>query len=463
MKQTKFDLVVVGAGPGGYVAAIRAAQLGMRTALVEKAELGGICLNWGCIPTKALLKTADTLRLVRKSKTYGVEIGQININFNVAVDRSRAVASQLQKGVTHLMKKNGVTVIKGHAQIQGHDGLLIDDGVLQSAVVAKHIILATGSRARSLPMFENGAEGVWYYRDALMPKSLPKRLLIIGAGAIGLEFASFYHEMGSQVDVVEMSERVLPSEDEEISAFVKSSLMKEGLGIHVSSKVVSAKRVGGTWQVQLEGTSNQRLEADVVLVAAGVVGNVENLGLEKTKVEVNNSFIMADGFGVTAEPNIYAIGDVVGAPCLAHKASHQAIICVEKIAGLEPQPLTRNQIPACTYSYPQVAHVGLTEAQARSLGHKVKVGKFPFLANGKAIALGATEGFVKVVFDANSGELLGAHMVGEEATEMIQGYTIASQLETTEEELMHTVFPHPTLSESMHEAVLAAYDRAIHI
>lgn len=464
MDKREFDLVVIGAGPGGYVAAIRAAQLGMRTAVIEKAELGGVCLNWGCIPTKALLKSADTLRTIRNAKKFGINVGAIDINFDTVIERSRSVAQQLQRGVLHLLNKNKITIIKGHAQITDSHCLQVTTEEDSQIINAKNIVLATGARARELPIADSNSDGLWYYRDALMPKTLPKRLLVIGAGAIGLEFASFYHEMGSQVDLVEMSDRVLPSEDKDISTFVQSFLVKDGMNIHTSSKISSVQRTNGVWHVQLVGESgNNHLEVDIILVAAGVVGNVEGLGLEHTNVQVKDNYIMVDQYGATAEPNVYAIGDVVGAPCLAHKASHQAVLCVEKIAGLSSSLLDLNKIPACTYSYPQVARVGLTESQAVGLGYQVKIGKFPFVANGKAIALGSTEGYIKVVIESNSGELLGAHMVGEEVTEMIQGFAIASQLETTEEDLIRTVFPHPTLSEAMQEAVLDAYNRAIHI
>ncbi|MBP6019292.1 MAG: dihydrolipoyl dehydrogenase [Burkholderiaceae bacterium] len=463
MNPTEFDVVVVGGGPGGYVAAIRSAQLGLRTALVEKAQMGGICLNWGCIPTKALLRSADVLRLVRGAAQFGVNVDAPTVDLSAMVARSRAVASQLQHGVTHLMKKNGITVFNAHAKLGGNGRLLLDGDKGVTELAAKQIVLATGARARTLPGLEADAQSVWYYREALTPASLPKRILVIGAGAIGIEFASFYHALGSQVQVVEMADRVLPGEDEEISAYVGDALLKQGINLHLGSRIASTKRLGDAWQVTLADAQAAPITVDVILVAAGIVGNVEDLGLDVTRVKVENTHIVTDRYGATDEPGVYAIGDVAGAPWLAHKASHEAIVCIEKIAGLDPQPIDVNRVSACTYSYPQVAHIGLTEKQARADGRAVRVGKFPFAANGKAIALGSTEGFVKVVMDAQSGELLGAHMVGDEVTEMIQGYVIATELETTEADLMHTIFPHPTQSEAMHEAVLSAYDRALHI
>lgn len=462
MKTNQFDVVVVGGGPGGYVAAIRAAQLGLRTALVEKAELGGICLNWGCIPTKALLRSADVLRLMRKADQFGIKAAPPEPDLQAMVARSRNVSTQLQRGVAHLMKKNGITVFNGHAQLAGKGQLSVTGSKGESVVAAKHIVLATGARARVLPGLEANPDNVWYYREALTPSHLPKRLLVIGAGAIGIEFASFYHALGVQVDVVEMADRVLPTEDAEISDFVGRELGAQGMTLHLNSGVAQTQRRDGKWDVQLSGANGKKLNVDVVLVAAGIVGNVENLGLEGTDVRVESSHIVTDGYGATGEPGVYAIGDVAGAPWLAHKASHEAVVCIEKIAGQNPQPIDVHRVPACTYSHPQVAHVGLTEQQARDAGRSVRIGKFPFSANGKAIAMGETGGFVKVVFDDATGELIGAHMVGEEVTEMIQGYIVATELETTEAELMHTIFPHPTQSEAMHEAVLSAYGKALH-
>lgn len=462
MKTDPFDVVVVGGGPGGYVAAIRATQLGLRTALVEKAELGGVCLNWGCIPTKALLRSADVLRLLRKADQFGIKVSSPEPDLQAMVARSRGVSAQLQRGVVHLMKKNGITVFNGHARLAGKGLLRITGSTGESEIAAKHIVLATGARARVLPGLSANPDNVWYYREALAPSHLPKRLLVIGAGAIGIEFASFYHAMGVQVDVVEMADRVLPTEDAEISEFVGRELQAQGMTLHLGSGVAQAQRRGDKWEVQLSGANGKKLEVDVVLVAAGIVGNVENLGLEGTRIKVEKSHIVADGYGATGEPGVYAIGDVAGAPCLAHKASHEAIVCIEKIAGQNPRPIDAHRVSACTYSHPQVAHVGLTEQQARAAGRAIRIGKFPFAANGKAIAMGETGGFVKVVFDDVTGELIGAHMVGEEVTELIHGYAVAIELETTEAELMHTIFPHPTQSEAMHEAVLSAYGRALH-
>ncbi|QRQ87704.1 dihydrolipoyl dehydrogenase [Cupriavidus oxalaticus] len=461
---SSFDLAIVGGGPGGYVAAIRAAQLGMRTAVIEKAALGGICLNWGCIPTKALLRSADVLRLVKDAAAYGVAVAEPRADVPAMVARSRAVAAQLNKGVAHLMKKHGVTVLNGHGRLAGQGRLQVSTADGQASIIgAGHIVLATGARARPLPQLPVDGSTVWSYREALAPPSIPRRMLIVGAGAIGVEFASFYHAVGVQVTLVEMAERILPTEDAEIAAQVASQLRRDGIAIHAGTRVEGARRGASGWTVTLAGGASAQLETDVVLVAAGIVGNVEELGLEGTGVRVERTHIVTDGFGRTGEPGIYAIGDVAGPPWLAHKASHEGVICVENIAGLQPHPLDPRRIPACTYSHPQVASIGLTEAQAIAAGHRVRVGRFPFSANGKAIAMGATAGLAKVVFDEGSGELLGAHMVGDEVTEMIQGYGIAQALETTEAELMSAVLPHPTLSEAMHEAVLDAYGRALHI
>ncbi|QEZ47968.1 dihydrolipoyl dehydrogenase [Cupriavidus oxalaticus] len=461
---SSFDLAIVGGGPGGYVAAIRAAQLGMRTAVIEKAALGGICLNWGCIPTKALLRSADVLRLVKDAAAYGVTVAEPRADVPAMVARSRAVAAQLNKGVAHLMKKHGITVLNGHGRLAGQGRLQVSAADGQASIIgAGHIVLATGARARPLPQLPVDGSTVWSYREALAPPSIPRRMLIVGAGAIGVEFASFYHAVGVQVTLVEMAERILPTEDAEIAAQVASQLRRDGIAIHAGTRLEGARRGASGWTVTLAGGTSAQLETDVVLVAAGIVGNVEELGLEGTGVRVERTHIVTDGFGRTGEPGIYAIGDVAGPPWLAHKASHEGVICVENIAGLQPHPLDPRRIPACTYSHPQVASIGLTEAQAIAAGHRVRVGRFPFSANGKAIAMGATAGLAKVVFDEGSGELLGAHMVGDEVTEMIQGYGIAQALETTEAELMSAVLPHPTLSEAMHEAVLDAYGRALHI
>jgi len=462
MSEMKFDLIVVGGGPGGYVAAIRASQLGLRTALVEKAQLGGVCLNWGCIPTKALLRSADVLRLIGSAGSFGIEVGPARPDLKAIVKRSRDVAAQLHRGVSGLMKKHRIQVFNGHARLDGPQRLKVSGEQGELSLNAPHIILATGARARVLPGMEPDGKHFWSYRQALVPDSVPKLLVIIGGGAIGIEFASFYHALGAQVSVVEMAERILPVEDHEVSAHVAQALVRDGIRLYTGCALQGSKVEQGAVQLRLEGNSNETLQADVVLVAAGIVGNVEELGLEGTGVKVQHTHVLVDEFCRTGEPGVYAIGDLAGAPWLAHKASHEAVICVEKIAGQNPHPLDPRSVPACTYSHPQVASVGYTEAQACSAGKTLKVGKFPFAANGKAIAMGATEGFVKVVFDADSGELLGAHMVGEEVTEMIQGYTIARGLETTEAELIESILPHPTMSEAMHEAVLAAYERALH-
>ena len=463
----QFDVLIVGGGPGGYVAAIRAAQLGQKVALVEKESLGGICLNWGCIPTKALLRSADVLRLVKHSGEFGIEIdsSKINPNLKAIIERSRNVAKKLNQGVTHLLKKNNVTVISGQASLQKNKEVQVKsaDGKL-ATYAAKNIVLATGARARELPMFPVDGQTVWTYRHALTPAVLPKKMAIIGAGAIGVEFASFYLAMGVDVTLIEMASRILPQEDEEISSMMLTSLKKEGMKIEVGVSITSAQKAGVQWKIELQQQAQKKtIEADVVLTAAGIVGNTEGLGLENTRIRIDKTHVLTNEYCLTDEPSIYAIGDLAGAPWLAHKASHEGVLVAEHIAGKKPHPLNPLSIPACTYSHPQVASVGLSEAAAKSKGLAIKVGKFPLAANGKAIAMGATDGMVKVIMDQKTGELLGAHLIGEEVTEMIQGYTIAKTLETTEAELMATIFPHPTISESMHEAVLAAYTQAIHI
>lgn len=458
------DVLVIGGGPGGYVAAIRAAQLGQKVALVEKESLGGICLNWGCIPTKALLRSADVLRLVKHSTEFGIQIEnpKITPNLKAIIERSRQVSKKLNQGVTHLLKKNQITVLMGVATLQKNKVVQVksSDGKIVS-YSAKNIILATGARARELPLFPVDGKSVWTYRHALTPAELPKRMAIIGAGAIGVEFASFYHAMGVDVTLIEMAPRILPQEDEEISEMMAASLKKEGMKIEIGVTISSATKLGASWQIKLD--QQKTIEAEVVLTAAGIVGNTEGLGLENTRVRIDKTHVLTNEFCLTDEPGIYAIGDLAGAPWLAHKASHEGVMVAEHIAGKNPHPLNLMSIPGCTYSHPQVASVGLSEASAKAKGLSIKVGKFPLAANGKAIAMGATEGMVKVIMDQKTGELLGAHLIGEEVTEMIQGYAIAKTLETTEAELMETIFPHPTISESMHEAVLAAYSRAIHI
>jgi dihydrolipoamide dehydrogenase len=465
MAETSFDLVVVGGGPGGYVAAIRAAQLGMKTAVVEREHLGGICLNWGCIPTKALLRSSEIYHLLHRLDDFGFSAKDISFDAGKVVARSRAVAKQLSNGVAYLLRTNKVTVFDGQGRLAGKGRLAVaKDGNPGTELAAEHIVLATGARARSLPGLEPDGERVWTYKEAMVPPAIPKSLLVVGSGAIGIEFASFYHDMGAEVTVVEVLDRVLPVEDEEISAFARKSFEKQGIRIHTAASVTSLEREGEgvTARIEADGKSHEA-NVERVILAVGIVGNVEDIGLENTGVVVDRTHIVVDEWLRTGEPGIYAIGDVVGPPWLAHKASHEGVICVEHIAGVNNvHPLDVHNIPACTYCRPQVASVGLTEKAAREAGYEVKVGHFPFIGNGKAIALGEPEGMVKTVFDGKTGELLGAHMIGAEVTELIQGYTIAKTLETTETELIHTIFPHPTLSETMHEAVLDAYGRAIH-
>ncbi|HTO82355.1 MAG TPA: dihydrolipoyl dehydrogenase [Methylomirabilota bacterium] len=466
MAEQAFDLVIVGGGPGGYVAAIRAAQLGLKTALVEREHLGGICLNWGCIPTKALLRTSEISHLLRHADAYGFAVKDVSFDLKKIVKRSRDVAGQLSRGVGHLMKKNKVTVFDGHGRLAGAGKLKVEkDGKPVADLAAKNTILATGARARSLPGLEPDGKLVWTYNEAMIPEAMPKSLLVVGSGAIGIEFASFYRDLGAEVTVVEVLDRVLPVEDEEISAFARKAFEKQGMKIMTSATVKALKKADNTVTATVEAAGKSTdITVDRVILAVGIVGNVENLGIEGTKIKVEKTHVVVDPWGFTGEPGVYAIGDLVGPPWLAHKAMHEGVICVEKIAGVPGlHPMDTSKIPGCTYCRPQVASVGLTEKAAKAAGKDVKVGRFPFIGNGKAIALGEPEGLVKTVFDAKTGELLGAHMVGAEVTELIQGYGIARTLESTEAELMHTVFPHPTLSEMMHEAVLAAYGRALHI
>ena len=451
-----YDLIVLGSGPGGYVAAIRASQLGMKVAIVEREKLGGICLNWGCIPTKALLRTSEIYHYMTHASAYGLVAEKPGFDLARIVDRSRKVAGQLNAGVKGLMKKNKVTVVEGEGRLAGKGTLSVGDKTLQ----ARHIIVATGARARDLPFAKADGERIWTYRHAMVPKVMPTKLLVIGSGAIGVEFASFYSDMGAEVTIVEMLDRIFPVEDEDISAFVHKALTKQGMKIHVSSGVEKLEAGKDGVKATLKGGDVQ--DFSHAIVAIGIVPNTEGIGLEALGVKTERGHIVVDGFGRTNVEGIYAIGDVTGPPWLAHKASHEGVVCVEAIAGGKPHPFETWNIPGCTYSRPQVASVGLTEAAATAAGRKVRVGKFPFIGNGKAIALGEAEGFVKTVFDSETGELLGAHMVGAEVTELIQGYAVARQLETTEEDLMHTVFPHPTLSEMMHESVLDAYGRALH-
>ncbi len=465
MAEQSFDIIIVGGGPGGYVAAIRAAQLGMKTAVVEREHLGGICLNWGCIPTKALLRTSEINHLLHHLPDYGFAADNPRFELDKVVKRSRAVAKQLSSGVAHLLRKNKVIVFDGQGRLAGKQTLAVDkDGKPVATLKSPHIVLATGARARQLPGIEADGKLIWAYKEAMVPPNMPKSLVVIGSGAIGIEFASFYRNMGADVTVVEVLDRILPVEDEEISAFAHKAFERQGMKIFTSAKVTTAKKNGSDVTVSIEANGkSQQVTVDRVISAVGIVGNVENIGLEGTGVKVDRTHVVIDEYGRTGEPGVYAIGDLAGPPWLAHKASHEGIICVEKIAGLnDVHPMDVTNIPGCTYCRPQVASVGLTEARAKAEGHDVRVGRFPFIGNGKAIAMGEPEGMVKTVFDGKTGELLGAHMIGAEVTEMIQGYTIARTLESTEAELIHTVFPHPTVSETMHEAVLDAYKRAIH-
>src|SRR5260221_1207688 len=465
MADNSFDVIVLGGGPGGYVAAIRAAQLGMKTACVEREHLGGICLNWGCIPTKALLRSSDVNHLRHHLGSYGFSAKDITYDTKKVVERSRKVAKQLSNGVGFLLKKHKVTVIDGEGALLGKGKLGVSKGGKPiGEYQAKHIIIATGARARSLQGLELDGKLVWTYKEAMVPTAIPHSLLVVGSGAIGIEFASFYRDMGAEVTVVEVLDRVLPIEDEEISAFARKSFEKQGIKIHTGATVKALKRDSDKVTAQIEaGGKSSDVTVERGILAVGIVGNVEDIGLEGTKAKVDKTHVVVDEWLRTGEPGLYAIGDLVGPPWLAHKAMHEGVICVEHIAGLnDVHPLDTRNIPACTYCRPQVASVGLTEKAARDAGYEVKIGHFPFIGNGKAIALGEPEGMVKTVFDGTTGELLGAHMIGAEVTELIQGYTIAKTLETTETELIRTIFPPPTISETMHEAVLDAYGRALH-
>ncbi len=466
MTETNFDVVVIGGGPGGYVTAIRAAQLGMKTAVVEREHMGGICLNWGCIPTKALLRSSEIYHLLHNLESFGLSVKDIKFDLAKVVARSRGVASQLSKGVSGLMKKNKVTVFDGHGKLAGKGKVIVDkDGKTVSELTGKHIILATGARARTIPAMEPDGKLVWTYKEAMVPTEMPKSLLVVGSGAIGIEFASFYRTMGAEVTVVEMLDRILPVEDEEISKLAQKSFEKQGMKILTSTNVKGLKKGSNNVTVTIEkdGASTD-ITVDRVIMAIGIVGNVENLGLEGTKIKVDKTHVVVDKWSATGEPGVYAIGDLTGPPWLAHKASHEGVICIEKIAGQKDvHPLNVKNIPGCTYCWPQVASVGMTEKAAREAKKDIKVGRFQFIGNGKAIALGEPEGLVKTIFDAKTGELLGAHMIGAEVTEMIQGYAIARQMEGTELDLMHTVFPHPTLSEMMHESTLDAFGKVIHM
>jgi dihydrolipoamide dehydrogenase len=456
-----YDLIVLGSGPGGYVAAIRASQLGLKTAIVEREKLGGICLNWGCIPTKALLRTSEINHYLTHASAYGLTAEKVSFDLAKIVDRSRKVAGQLNAGVKGLMKKNKIVVVEGEGAIAGKGRLNVTKDGKTTELAAKHIIIATGARARDLPFAEADGERIWTYRHAMVPKVMPTKLLVIGSGAIGVEFASFYSDMGAEVTIVEMLDRILPVEDSDVSAFVHKALTKQGMKIHVSSGVDKLETSGAGVRATLKGGAVE--EFSHAIVAIGIVPNTENIGLEALGVKTTRGHIDTDGYGRTNVEGLYAIGDVTGPPWLAHKASHEGVVCVEAIAGNKPHPFETWNIPGCTYSRPQVASVGFTEAKAKEAGHKVKVGKFPFIGNGKAIALGEAEGFIKTIFDEATGELLGAHMIGAEVTELIHAYVVGRTLETTEQELMETTFPHPTLSEMLHESVLSAYGRPLHM
>ena len=463
MADQSFDVLVIGAGPGGYVAAIRAAQNGLKACVIEREHLGGICLNWGCIPTKAMLRSSEVFHLMHRAKEFGLKAEGIDYDLGAVVDRSRKVAGQLSGGVGHLLKKNKIAVVMGDATLAGKDTVTVKTDKGTETLKAKSIILATGARARELPGLEADGKRVWTYKHALKPPHMPKKLLVIGSGAIGIEFASFYNTLGAETTVVEVMDRVLPVEDAEISAFAKKAFEKQGMKILAKAMVKKLDRQASKVTAHIEiGGKVETHDVDTVISAVGIVGNVEGLGLEAMGIKVDRSHVVTDAFCRTGVDGIYAIGDIAGAPWLAHKASHEGVMVADLIAGKHAHPVKAESIAGCTYCHPQVASVGLTEAKAKEQGYTVKVGKFPFIGNGKAIALGEPEGMIKTVFDAKTGELLGAHMVGAEVTELIQGYVVGKQLETTEEDLMETVFPHPTLSEMMHEATLDAYGKAIH-
>jgi dihydrolipoamide dehydrogenase len=472
MADTSFDIIIIGSGPGGYVTAIRAAQLGFKTAIVEKSYLGGICLNWGCIPTKALLRSAEIFHYMQHAGDYGLSAEKVSYDAKAVVQRSRGVSKRLNDGVGFLMKKNKVTVIWGEAVIDAPGKITVKKSTVEApkgaigegGYQAKHIILATGALPRVLPGLDPDTKLIWTYFEAMIPEKMPKSLLVVGSGAIGIEFASFFHTMGSEVTVVEVLPQILPVEDAEIAGLARKRFEKQGIKILTNTKVTKLEKKSDSVVATIDdGKKPQTVEFERVISAVGVVGNTENLGLEKLGVKTDRGVVVIDGYGKTSVPGIYAIGDVAGPPMLAHKAEHEGVVCVEAIKGLHPHPTDKNLIPGCTYCNPQVASVGLTEARAKEGGREIRVGRFPFVGNGKAIALGEDQGLVKVIFDKKTGQLLGAHMIGAEVTELIQGYVVAMNLETTEEELMHTVFPHPTLSEMMKEAVLDAYGRVLNI
>ncbi|MBO6542070.1 MAG: dihydrolipoyl dehydrogenase [Alphaproteobacteria bacterium] len=466
MSTQTYDVVVIGSGPGGYVAAIRAAQLGLKAAVVERAELGGICLNWGCIPTKALLRSAEIYHNIQRAEEFGLAAENVTFNPEKIVERSRTVAKQLSSGIKMLLKKNKVETLIGEGRLVGQGKVSVTNGSDTKEISAKNIILATGARARTLPGLEPDGEIVWSYREAMVPKTMPKSLLVIGSGAIGIEFASFYNTFGAEVTVVELMDRVLPVEDAEISTFAAKAFKKQGMTLLTGAKVTGLKKTksGAEATIELPGGKTDIVRVEKVISAVGITGNIEDIGLESLGIKTDRGHVVVNEWCETGVEGIYAIGDLVGPPWLAHKASHEGVLVAERIAGIKGvHPMNTDNIPGCTYCHPQVASVGMTEAKAKEAGYEIKVGRFPFIGNGKAIALGEPEGLIKTIFDAKTGELLGAHMVGAEVTELIQGYTLARQLETTEADLMATVFPHPTLSEMMHESVLDAYGRALHI
>jgi len=465
MADTQFDLIIIGSGPGGYVAAIRAGQLGLKTAIVEREHLGGICLNWGCIPTKALLRSSEIFHLMHRLNEFGFSADNIKFDIAKIVERSRKVASQLSNGVKFLMKKHKITVIDGEAKLTAKNKIAVT-GKGAGEYGAKNIIIATGARARALPGLEPDGKLIWTYKEAMVPPAMPKSLLVIGSGAIGIEFASFYRTLGCEVTVVEVMDRVLPVEDEEISAFALKAFTKQGMKILTGATVEKLTKGADnvTASIKTKDGKTQSITTDRAILAVGITGNIENIGLEAVGVKTDRGHIVINEWSETNVAGLYAIGDVAGPPWLAHKAMHEGVVCVERIAGIKGlHPLDASKVPGCTYCWPQVASVGMTEAKAKAANREIKVGRFPYIGNGKAIALGETEGLIKTIFDAKTGELLGAHMIGAEVTELIQGYTIAKNLESTEAELMHTIFPHPTLSETMHEAVLDAYGKVMHV
>ena len=456
-----YDVAIIGGGPGGYVSAIRAAQLGLSVVLFERDSLGGICLNWGCIPTKAMIKSAEVFQTIKKANEFGVSASKIEFDLNSIVSRSKKIALQLSKGVTHLLKKNKVNVISGSAKLVDKNTIELS-GIDKQRVSAKNIVIASGARARELNGFESDGDLIWNYKHALRPNKMPKKLLVVGSGAIGVEFASFYNALGSKVTLIEMLDQILPLEDSEISQFAKSQFTSKGIDVREKTKLLKLVKKRGKVEVTFDHSDKLVHEFDTIIMATGIMGNVEELGIENLNISLKGSHIQTDSFCRTNIDNIFAIGDVAGAPWLAHKASHEGVQVAELIAGHKVIPIEPYKIPGCTFSFPQIASVGYTEKIASELGYKVKIGKFPFIANGKALAIGESEGFIKTIFDSKTGELIGAHMIGTEVTELIHSYVLGKQLETTEEDLIDTVFPHPTLSEMLHESTLNAFGRGIH-